>query len=210
MSNIKIGNKVFNNVESVQFPSANDPTFMATFDRRSIIADIIYPTEYIVNIKMVENEDGTAIVYMDQDTTAFAGAYPKPITTLGSRFILFCEEDEDHHEGCINGYMIKSLGGKPYYGAAEDLGYAFVSQRNNGFRIGQYTGSLYNSEWGTEEGLYSFLKYNSSQFLAIKNKNANFDTKKCRLYAFRYPVIQLSENLGDTEFVPPLEVIINE
>lgn len=210
MADIKIGNKTFNGVESVQFPSANDPTFMREFTLKTLIADMIYPTDYFVKLSMVENEDGTAVVYMDTDTTTLAGEEPLPISKTNNWFILFCEDDEHNiSDKVINGYVIHSLGGKPYYSAALDFGYSFTSKRNAGFHMCWFGGSLYNTEWGAETGKYSLIKYSASQFTTIKNNNCAFDTKKCRLYGCRYPIAQLSEKLGDTDFVQG-EVSVNE
>lgn len=210
MANVKIGNKVFNNVDTVQFPSADDPTFMKEFRSISLIDDVLYPTEYFITISMEEQSDGGAIVYMDTDTTELAGPYPLPLTTLNGWFVLFCEEDQYTEGNSINGYLVHQLGGKPYYSSAMDFGFSYTSQRNAGFSLGRYGSSLYNSEWGTEAGKYSMLKYNSSQFTTIKNAGANFDKKKCRLYGFRYPIVGHTVSLGDTDFMDEGEVVVNE
>lgn len=210
MADVKIGTKSFYNINEMKFPSANDPTHMKSFEIKTLVSDMIYPTDYFVTLSMVENEDGTAVVYMDTDTTTLAGDYPLPINKNNNWFILFCEEDDNHNiEKCINGYLVHSLGGKPYYTTPLAFGYSFISQRNGGFHMGWFGGSLYNSEWGTEEGKYSLIKYSASQLTDIKNNNCTFETKKCRVYGFRYPVVQLSARLGDTDFVQD-EVIVDE
>lgn len=210
MANIKIGNKVFKNIETVEFPSANDPTIMKGFKSISILDDVLYPTEYFITLTMEEKSDGSAIVYMDKDTTELAGSYPLPLTKLNGWFVLFCEDDQYTEGNSINGYIVHQLGGKPNYSAAMDFGFSYTSQRNAGFSMGRYGSSLYNSEWGTEVGKYSMLKYNSSQFETIKNAGANFDKKKCRLYGFRYPIVGQTASLGDTDFMDEGEVAVNE
>lgn len=209
MANVKIGNKVFNDINTVQFPSADDPTYMHEFESRALISDIIYPTEYEIKITVEEQPDGSAIVYMGTDTTTLAGNYPLPITTINSMFLLICENDDHTQNNCINGYLVPCLGGKPYYARAEEIGYTYMSQRNAAVHR-NLRGSLYNTEWGTEEGKYSFLKYSSSDIQTMKNSNIFFTEKICRLYAFRYPTVQIESSLGDTVFKSGGEVIVNE
>ena len=132
MANVKIGNKVFNDINTVQFPSADDPTYMHEFDSRALISDIIYPTEHEIKITVEEQSDGSAIVYMDTDTTTLSGDYPLPLSKLGSMFLLICENDDHTQNNCINGYLIYCTSGKPYGARAEEIGYTYVSQRNAG------------------------------------------------------------------------------
>lgn len=211
MYDIFIGNKRVNNVRSVSFPSANDETFNRTFTLTNVVYDMFRITDIVVTVSMEEQSDGSCIVYMDTDITQYGGSEPKPISGLNSWYVLIDENPEFNDTGkSINGYFVHSLGGKPYYSAAEDFGYSYTSQRNAGFHKGSYSGTLYNSEWGSVAGKYSMLKYSSSEYTKMKNSGDNFGQKQMRLVSMRYPIANLEPTLGDTSFNYGGEVVVNE
>ena len=205
MADIKIGTKVFNGVNAIEFPSAADPTLMKPFKAVDIIPDMFVDTGLSVKVTLVAQEDGSAIAYCDTDLTALTDTNGKSPNVL----VLFSDESLPNIVKNWCGIFMKMLGGKPYYTAPILWGYAFVSNRLEGFNWSPFSTTLYNSEWGTEAGKYSLFKVSASTFTSMNNEGVAFLERSYHVIATRYPTVQLSVSLGDTDFVQD-EVIVNE
>lgn len=206
MADIKIGTKVFNGVNAMEFPSAADPTLMKSFKAVNIISDMFVDTGLSVKVTLVAQEDGSAIAYCDTDLTALDG------DTIGENrntLVLFSDESLPHIAQNWCGIFMKTLGGKPYYAAPILWGYAFTSVRASGFSWDTFGTTLYNREWGTEAGKYSLFKVSASNFKSMNDNGVAFLERSYHVIATRYPTVQLSVSLGDTDFVQD-EVIVNE
>lgn len=205
MADIKIGTKVFNGVNAMEFPSAADPTLMKPFKAVDIISDMFVDTGLSVKVTLVAQEDGSAIAYCDTDLTALTDTIGKGQNTL----VLFSDESLPSIGKNWCGIFMQVLSGKPYYAAPILWGYAFLSTRLSGFIWSPFGTNLYNSEWGTEAGKYSLFKVNASNFTSMNDNGVAFLERSYHVIATRYPTVQLSVSLGDTDFVQD-EVIVNE
>lgn len=197
--NIKVGTSTLSNVETVSFPSADDPTYQSEFYANTeLIRAMFQDTGKYVNISAVVDDDGAAILYTDWDMSTMSSELEKPYYPSNSCICVLMNENWDSVNDSTLFIWMQTLGGKPYYSSPTVYKAVYTTVYN----IGSGTGTtLYTSEYPNEDtGLYSICKMTATNYANAWNADGEAETKRFHIYHLIPPMRHLNYTLDDTTF----------